>query len=204
MSNTILTSSENTSALRTLSDYTSSTTSTSSLDKNAFLQLLVAQLSCQDPLEPASDTEFIAQLAQFTMLEQITALNTTTGTGQAYSLMGKYVSVDKTGQGTDYIFGLVDGVTIKDGTTYLVIGDGEYAYENVVAAINAADSNLEQLLADSVNLIGKTITAEITNSQGNTTTVSGVVSYITAQDSAVYAVVNGAQVPVGSITQIQG
>lgn len=40
-------------------------------DKEAFLQLLVAQLKNQDPLNPADGVEFLAQLAQFSSLEQL-------------------------------------------------------------------------------------------------------------------------------------
>lgn len=45
-------------------------------DKDTFLKLLVAQLTHQDPLNPAEDTEFIAQLAQFTTVEELQKLNT--------------------------------------------------------------------------------------------------------------------------------
>ena len=45
----------------------------SALDKDAFLKLLVAQLSHQDPLKPTEGTEFIAQLSQFAMVEQAIA-----------------------------------------------------------------------------------------------------------------------------------
>ena len=44
-------------------------------DKNTFLKLLVAQLTHQDPLNPTEDKEFVAQLAQFTSLEQLQAIN---------------------------------------------------------------------------------------------------------------------------------
>ena len=45
------------------------------LDKDAFLQLLVAQLKNQDPLSPLQPHEFAAQLAQFTSVEQLKTLN---------------------------------------------------------------------------------------------------------------------------------
>lgn len=56
--------------------YLGAKTKNDSLDKQAFLNLLVAQLSHQDPLNPMDDKEFVAQLAQFTSLEQLTNIST--------------------------------------------------------------------------------------------------------------------------------
>jgi flagellar basal-body rod modification protein FlgD len=47
------------------------------LGRDAFLQLLVTQLGHQNPMAPQADGEFIAQLAQFSALEQLTTMNTT-------------------------------------------------------------------------------------------------------------------------------
>jgi flagellar basal-body rod modification protein FlgD len=48
-----------------------------SLGKDAFLQLLVTQMTHQDPTQPKADGEFIAQLAQFSSLEQLTEIQKT-------------------------------------------------------------------------------------------------------------------------------
>lgn len=58
------------------------TTQSSDLDKDAFLRLLVTQLQNQDPLSPMEDREFIAQMAQFSSLEQMQNLNKTLETTQ--------------------------------------------------------------------------------------------------------------------------
>lgn len=49
----------------------------SSLGQDAFLKLLTTQLAHQDPTQPQADGEFIAQLAQFSTLEQLTQIQTT-------------------------------------------------------------------------------------------------------------------------------
>lgn len=60
----------------TASQTTASTTDRSKLGKNDFLALLVKQMQVQDPLNPMDDKEFVAQLAQFSSLEQLTNINT--------------------------------------------------------------------------------------------------------------------------------
>lgn len=54
----------------------SATKKGSNLDQNAFLKMLLAQIQQQDPLNPMDSTQFAAQLAQFTTVEQISAMNT--------------------------------------------------------------------------------------------------------------------------------
>jgi flagellar basal-body rod modification protein FlgD len=54
-----------------------------SLDKDDFLKLMVTQLQNQDPLEPASNQEFAAQLAQYSSLEQMTEMNSSLQAGLA-------------------------------------------------------------------------------------------------------------------------
>ena len=62
------------------------TSATSKLGENQFLQLLVAQLQNQDPLDPVSNQDFIAQLATFSSLSQLTSINS--GVGQLVTIAG--------------------------------------------------------------------------------------------------------------------
>lgn len=72
-------------------------------DSQAFLNLFVSQLKYQDPLNPASGDEFLAQTAQFTSVEQLTQLNqkmedfALAGRMAAASLIGRQVSGTVTG-----------------------------------------------------------------------------------------------------------
>ncbi|PIE03219.1 MAG: hypothetical protein CSA81_03550 [Acidobacteria bacterium] len=59
---------------------------TNELGQEAFLNLLTTQLQYQDPLNPQSDTEFIAQLAQFSSLEQLRSVNANLDTIELYQI----------------------------------------------------------------------------------------------------------------------
>jgi flagellar basal-body rod modification protein FlgD len=98
------------------------------LDKDDFLKLLITQLTNQDPTQPMEDREFIAQMAQFSALEQminmseeIAQVASLVGRGQAYSLLGKTVSVV---DGDESVTGVVEEVSGGDHPQILI--NGEY------------------------------------------------------------------------------
>lgn len=102
--------------------------SQNSLDKDAFLQLLAAQMKYQDPLEPTSNTEYMSQMAQFSTVEQLQNINDAFSSNQALNLAGKYVILnvpDSAGNITQ-VSGLVDYVTISDGKAYFSINNKYY------------------------------------------------------------------------------
>jgi flagellar basal-body rod modification protein FlgD len=83
------------------------------LDKDAFLKLLIAELSNQDPLNPMDDREFIAQMAQFSTLEQMTNM---TKALEGMSSMEQYSAVSYIGKTIAFNY---EG---DDGTTTPVLG----------------------------------------------------------------------------------
>lgn len=107
---------------------------TDALGKEAFLNILVAQLANQNPLEPTSDTEFVSQLAQFSALEQMQSLNTAFLSGQNRALLDKFVLIsEKTNQGEQVIYGRVDGLVRHGSKDHLLVAGFLYLPEQVVA-----------------------------------------------------------------------
>lgn len=181
----------------------SSSNASSGLGKTDFLQILVAQMSNQDPMEPTSDTDFIAQLAQFSVLEQMQQMNSGSMTSQAYSLIGKMVYIEE-GTNTEAIYGKVDGVLRKDGIDYLMVGDEIYEVSSVTGVLDESFSydDTEDKVLQSVGLIGKTVTANITNDEGEEQVVTGEVQKIKIHNNAVFVVVDGVDIPVSDLEEI--
>ena len=75
-----------------------------SLDKDAFLQLLVAQMKYQDPLEPTDNTEYISQLATFSQLEETQNMQASLQEMEANSLVGKQVVLRVTSSATCLLY----------------------------------------------------------------------------------------------------
>jgi len=90
-----------------------------------FLQLLVTQMSSQDPLNPESDTDFAAQLAQFSSLQATQTMSGNLQTMQATGLLGQTVWVTpSTGGGS--VSGVVSGVQIASGTPQIMVNGQTY------------------------------------------------------------------------------
>ena len=103
------------------------------MDKDTFLQLLVAQMKYQDPLEPTSNTEFVAQYAQFSQVEQIQNMASTVELQRAASLVGQEVYIKTTTSTGDvkYVQGRVDYVVYENGKAYLSINESLYSLDDL-------------------------------------------------------------------------
>ena len=105
-----------------------------SLGKDDFLKLLVTQLSYQDPTSPVKDQQFIAQMAQFSSLEQMQNMASSLSRladRQAHNLIGRYVV------GPDFVSGEQTGGTVQalfydeNNKAFLKVGGRAVALDKV-------------------------------------------------------------------------
>lgn len=172
----------------------------SKLDKDAFMKLLIEQMANQDPLSPTADSDYIAQLAQFSMLEQMESLNDTMAQGQAYSMVGKSVTLgvtDETGQAA-FITGKVESVFRNGGIDYVVVGGTIYPAANIVSVNHTEDASSNPL-SGNTGLLGKTVS--------NGDDISGIVKKLFTREGVAYAIVTDSdgkehEIPVSSISEI--
>ena len=101
------------------------------LGQDDFLRLLVTQFTNQDPMQPMKDTEYIAQMAQFTSLAQAKSMTVSTQFTQANALIGRTVDLqsDQDTQTT----GIVTAVQVKAGTPKIVVDGQPYDLSTVLA-----------------------------------------------------------------------
>ena len=217
---------------------TSSTSSTSStgssltsgvgssaMGKDQFLQLLVTQLQNQDPTQPMQNTEFVAQLAQFSSLEQLQNVNTNLSTGNllnqsvnnslSTSLIGK--TIEATGDTITYAQGdqpklsfnlsadanaKVEVVDSNGKTVATIKADGLKSGQNSVT--------WDGKTSDGTAAPAGTYTFKVTatdvngNAVASSTLVQGKVTGVEFDNGATYLLVGSQKYQLSDVTQILG
>lgn len=117
----------------------STKSSNNGMDKEAFLQLLVAQMKYQDPLEPTSNTEYISQYAQFSQVEQMQNMSSSMDLQRASSLVGKevYIKTTTSSGDTKLVQGRVDYVSYENNKAYLYINEQKYSIDDLDSIVDA-------------------------------------------------------------------
>ncbi|WP_138202634.1 flagellar hook capping FlgD N-terminal domain-containing protein [Haloimpatiens lingqiaonensis] len=172
------------------------------LDKNAFLRILTAELSNQDPTNAKDSTQFVSQLAQFSSLEQMANLNSTMSFSSAQSLVGKVVALnDYDSRGMQYGGQVVsvnkNGDDIK--LTVQVVENGkttlkDFSFSSVEDVIHLNDNRLDYINSNmgfllASNMMEKKIEAKVyeLNEKGEKVekTYSGMVKGISRDSNGI-------------------
>ncbi len=193
------------------------------LDKDAFLLLLITQLKNQNPLEPMDNKDFIAQLAQFSTLEQITNMTKSVENfltlqkgalqAQSASLIGKYAVVQS------------DEIAVRSGIAESVIFQLDQSAPVVVRIYDPAGKLVKEVAS---GVLGKGIhafqwdgrdssglpvsdgtykyTVYKINPDGSETAISGIeggkIESVKFKGNQIYVYINGKEYPLASIVEI--
>ena len=197
----------------------SSLTKNTIMGKDDFLKMLIAQLKNQDPLNPLDGSNFAAQLAQFSSLEQLQNMNTkleTLGTSfsslnnvQVANLIGNEVSAKgntTTVEGSTNTMYYNLPSDVKQGTVKIYNAEGTLMK---TFSFGSQKAGTNSLTWNSSNVSAGTYTFEVsaTDSSGNdvsvTSMVTGKVTGATFKNNVPYLTVNGQDIAFAEILSVR-
>lgn len=199
-----------------------------SLGKNDFMKLLLAQMQHQDPLNPTDNTQFVAQLAQFSSLEQVTQMNlnleknlennTLIAEAVNNAMMINYFGKSVSAESDAFVFDGENPVELNFSLdTAISSGKLEILNKNGVVVhtitLGEMDGGLNAVEWDGItNLSLKAAEGEysyridaydiLNNSVETTRIFSGIVDGISYREGKAYLSVDGVLVPFDSVEQI--
>jgi len=201
-----------------LSNYQNQTSNTgsTSLGKDDFLKILITQLQNQDPTNPMEDKDFIAQMATFSSLEQMTNMNTTMSNfislqtqsnlisyGQ---FVGKEVSWTKveTGENGEQSItsgnGKVASIAYKGTDVEFTLEDGTVVNPGNISTVHSESA--DNSLVTASQLIGKTVSYMNADNEE----ISSVVKSVSLKNGQIQLILDDdkqSQITAGQITKIE-
>ncbi len=194
------------------------------LDRDAFLNLLITQLQNQDPLNPTDSTEFTAQLAQFSSLEQLGNVNdnlkqlqnfqASINNSQAVSLIGKEITANGNsltladGQPAGCDFELEGDASVVVVSIYDHTGEFVTSFEgrNLTAGQHTLDWNGTNKNGNPVipgNYTFEILAADAAGNNIQTTTFfSGIANKVIFENNTTYLISGGQKVALGDVIQV--
>lgn len=185
------------------------------VNSETFMQLLVAEMTNQDPLEPTSNTEFISQLATFSQMQYARDSSTYAMANYAASLVGKTATASKMdGKNLVTKTGVVESVTKNSSNnSYTVKIDGEsFDLSKITAVKDTEKESSSDGLLNSTNALGDSIArassmvgmyASVSKTEdGVTTSDEGFIASIRIKDGVISAVINDKVYALADITEV--
>ena len=122
-----------------------------------FINLLVAEMQNQDPLEPSSNTDYVAQMATFSQVQALEDMKGSMSDMNADNLVGKYVTLqvkDNSGNVSE-VTGKVDYVSHENGKSFVSVEDKLYNVDDVVTVMDTNYSDANVMAATFNSLVGQ-------------------------------------------------
>lgn len=194
------------------------------LGKDAFLYMFISQLKAQDPLNPMESTEFTAQLAQFSSLEQLSNVNTnleylqlyqaSINNSQAVGFIGKTISAF--GNSVGVVDGVADQIHFElahdanDVLVHIYDSDGNIVKTIESGALKAGEQAVEWDGTDTEGnqVSDGTYTFEVvaTDTDGNpikaTNFITAIVTGVSFKDGTTYLLAGDQEIAIGTVFRV--
>jgi len=179
------------------------------LGKDAFMQLLVTQLRYQDPLDPMDNQAFMAQMAQFSALEQMMNMSQAMDRSNTHALIGKVVEAtykDPASNQLQEVVGKVDGVITRNSQHYLLVNGKEVELKDVMSVIDPSLIGSTDINSG-FELIGQTVQAFVIDKEtGKEFIYEGQVNQIVMENANPYIVMGTGEqaviIPVDNVKNV--
>jgi flagellar basal-body rod modification protein FlgD len=181
-------------------------------DKDAFsmenfFNLLMAEMSNQDPLEPMSNTEFIGNLANFTALKAQQDALYYQNANYAQSLVGKTVTVpDFTAtSGVRFTSGIVTSMNVTDGDFSIKVNGKDHPLSNIMEILPTHNpyTIVGSEGAYAASLIGMKVTVVGTDDVGRRITETGIVTRFEVRDNEISIIIKDLAYPLSSVLRVE-
>ena len=178
----------------------------SDISIETFYQLLIAEMSNQDPLDPMSNTDFISQMAAFTSLQVQQEALYYNNSNYASSLAGKTVIVARStgGDGLDVQNGVVERVNFSGGEFKITVNGKEYPLKNIMEVLDGSSGKTGgDDGAFATSLIGKYVTVGWTNSNNVAFKEEGLVERVEIDKGIISIVIDNKSYPLQAVIKIE-
>ena len=175
------------------------------VNTETFFNLLIAEMSNQDPLEPTSNTEFVSQMAQFTALQAQQDNLKYSMSNYASTLVGKTLTVNAQNDDGTLKSGVCTGVSINGSEVNIVVDGKQYSLASVKAIGEAKPEEQagETDVAKAASFIGKEVIVKVKGDDGEVYYDSGIVDSVEVDDGVAKIVINNYVYDLSEIVMVK-
>ncbi len=152
------------------------------ISTETFFNLLMAEMSNQDPLEPTSNTEFVSQMAQFTALQAQQDNLKYSMSNYAAGLVGKTLTMNAQSDDGTLLSGVCTGVNISGSTVKVIVGGTQYDLSAVKGINDTENTGTLHTISEALGFVGKEVMVKVLGDDGKFYYARGKVESAEMQD----------------------
>ncbi len=174
------------------------------INTETFFNLLMAEMSNQDPLEPMSNTEFVSQMAQFTALQAQQDNLKYSSSNYASSLVGKTLTLNQQNEDGTLKSGVCSGINISGSDVKVVVDGTSYELSQIKAVADTREETPKTTIEQAMQFMDKNVMVKVLGEDGKFYYDQGTVTAVEIDtDDSAKIVINGYMYSVDEIIYVE-